>query len=71
MVQNRLLDLLRNPVGMGALGAGQPVEASRRGAVHGLVNQLRDPCLLVEDDRTVLLYAAGGESCIGAALVDW
>ena len=52
-------------------GAGEPVEPSRRGAVHGLVNQLRDPCLLVEPDRTLLLYAAGGESGIGVASVEW
>lgn len=52
-------------------GAGRPVEPSRRGAVHGLVNQLRDPCLLVEQDHTWLLYAVGGESGIGVASVDW
>lgn len=48
-------------------GAGQPVIPSIRSDVHGSVNQLRDPCLFTEDDRTFLLYAVAGESGIGLA----
>lgn len=44
---------------------------SRRGAVHGVVNQLRDPALYTDGDRTVLLYAGGGESAIGIAELVW
>lgn len=50
-------------------GAAEPVVASRRGAINSLVNQLRDPAILVDDDETWMLYAAGGESCIGLATI--
>ncbi len=48
-------------------GADQPAVPSVRGAVAGSVNQLRDPCLFVDDGRTLLFYAVAGESGIGVA----
>lgn len=51
-------------------GAEQPVEPSKRGAVHGLANQLRDPCLFSHDRSTYVLYAGGGESAIGLAVAE-
>jgi len=42
-------------------GADCPVEASRRGSVHGPVHQLRDPCIYEEGDRIYLLYSVAGE----------
>ena len=50
-------------------GAGAPVEPSVRGPVSGRVNQLRDPAIHVEGDRTFLLYAIAGESGIAIAEV--
>lgn len=52
-------------------GANVDGAPSRRGAVHGLVNQLRDPALFADGDRTILLYAGGGESAIGIAELTW
>ena len=52
-------------------GAGVVAAPSRRGAVHGLVNQLRDPALFADGARTILLYAGGGESAIGIAELTW
>ena len=52
-------------------GAAIDAAPSRRGAVHGLVNQLRDPALFVDGERTLLLYAGGGESAIGIAELIW
>jgi len=51
-------------------GAGKPIAASERGAIDELVHQLRDPCLFDDGDRTLLLYASGGESAIGLAEID-
>lgn len=48
-------------------GASAPLEPSRRGAVSGLVNQLRDPCIFADGARTYLFYAFGGESGIALA----
>lgn len=48
-------------------GAGEPLLASRRGAVDHAVNQLRDPCVFEEDGRLFLLYAGAGEAGIGIA----
>jgi Sulfotransferase family len=45
-------------------GADCPVEASTRGAVHGRVHQLRDPCIYEEDGKTYLLYSVAGEQGI-------
>lgn len=50
-------------------GARCTVEPSRRGLVHGPVNQLRDPCVFREDGRTYLLYAVAGEHGIAIAEV--
>ena len=50
-------------------GAEVPVEPSVRGPVYGPVNQLRDPAIHVEEDRTFLLYAIAGESGIAIAEV--
>jgi hypothetical protein len=44
-----------------------PIEASKRGAVHKRVHQLRDPCIYKEAGRTYLLYTIAGESGIGIA----
>ena len=52
-------------------GAFEPAAPSRRGAVHGVVNQLRDPCVFEDDGRTWLLYSGGGESAIGIAALAW
>jgi hypothetical protein len=38
---------------------------------YGYVNQLRDPALYLEDDRTFLLYVVAGESGIGLAEITW
>lgn len=48
-------------------GADCPVEPSQRGSIHQRVNQLRDPCIYEEADRTYLLYAVAGESGIAIA----
>ena len=50
-------------------GANAPLEPSVRGAVCERVNQLRDPAIYTEDDRSYLLYAVAGESGIGIAEV--
>lgn len=52
-------------------GAMEPVEPSIRSVAYGLVCQLRDPAVLVDDDQIYLFYAAGGESCIGVATLSW
>ena len=48
-------------------GADCPLEASRRGAVHRRVRQLRDPCIFEEDGKTYLLYSVAGEHGIAIA----
>ncbi|MHA2394256.1 MAG: hypothetical protein ACXAEX_20155, partial [Promethearchaeota archaeon] len=48
-------------------GADAPLEPSVRSVAYGIVNQLRDPAVYVEDDRVFLLYAVAGESGIGLA----
>ena len=48
-------------------GANAPNEPSIRSVAYGLVNQLRDPAIYVEDARVFLLYACGGESGIALA----
>ncbi len=50
-------------------GADAPLEPSIRSVAHGHVNQLRDPAIYLEDDRTYLLYAVAGESGIAIAEV--
>ena len=46
-----------------------PLEASSRGLVNGPVNQLRDPAIYEEADRTYPLYAVAGESGIAIAKI--
>ncbi len=46
-------------------GSDQPLEPSIRSVAYGLVNQLRDPAILVDEGRVFLFYAVGGESGIG------
>lgn len=48
-------------------GADAPLEPSARSLAYGKVNQLRDPAIYVEGDRTYLLYAVAGESGIAVA----
>ncbi len=48
-------------------GADAPVESSTRSVAYGKVNQLRDPAIFVEGDRSYLLYAVAGESGIAIA----
>ena len=48
-------------------GADAPLEPSTRSVVYGKANQLRDPAIYVEGDRTYLLYAIAGESGIARA----
>ena len=50
-------------------GAAAPLEPSYRSVAYGMVNQLRDPAIYVEDDAVYLLYAVAGESGIGIARV--
>ena len=52
-------------------GANSPTEPSVRSSAYGLVNQLRDPALLVEGNDVYLFYAIGGESGIAVARVDF
>ena len=52
-------------------GANAPNQPSVRSVAYGCVNQLRDPCVFVEDGRIYLLYAGGGESAIGIAELSW
>ena len=51
-------------------GANSPNEPSVRSSAYGLVNQLRDPAILVEGDDIYLFYAVGGESGIAIARVN-
>lgn len=51
-------------------GAGLPPIPSRRGAIDGPVNQLRDPCIFEDGGRTYLLYSGAGEHGIGLAELD-
>ena len=48
-------------------GADAPLEPSVPSVAYGEVNQLRDPAIYVEGDRTYLLYAVAGESGIAIA----
>lgn len=48
-------------------GSEMPIEPSMRGLVYGPVNQLRDPAIFHEGDRTYLLYSVSGESGIAIA----
>ncbi|HEX3888728.1 MAG TPA: hypothetical protein VHW05_14625 [Phenylobacterium sp.] len=48
-------------------GAALPLEPSWRSAISVPVNQLRDPCIFQEEDRTYLLYAVQGEHGIAIA----
>ena len=52
-------------------GANSPNEPSVRSTAYGLVNQLRDPAILVEGDDIYLFYAIGGESGIAIARVNF
>lgn len=52
-------------------GATSEIEASVRSSAYGLVNQLRDPALLVDGDDVYLFYAIGGESGIAVAKVEF
>ncbi|MCY3885385.1 MAG: hypothetical protein OXG24_10795 [Gammaproteobacteria bacterium] len=51
-------------------GANAPVEPSTRSVAYGLVNQLRDPAIL-EEEQIYLFYAVGGESGIAVAVLNW
>lgn len=48
-------------------GANAAPAPSVRGLVHGPVNQLRDPAIYREADRTYLLYSVAGETGIAIA----
>lgn len=52
-------------------GAFEPNEPSVRSVAYGRVNQLRDPCIYVEEQRVYMLYAGGGENAIGIAELTW
>jgi hypothetical protein len=51
-------------------GAEAPLEPSVRSVAYGHVNQLRDPAIFVEGERTYLLYTVAGESGIAIAEVE-
>jgi len=48
-------------------GADAPLEPSVRSVAYGHVNQLRDPAIYVEGEKTYLLYAVAGERGIALA----
>ncbi len=48
-------------------GADAPIEPSVRSSAYGLVNQLRDPSIFKDEEKTYLLYTVGGESGIAIA----
>ena len=48
-------------------GADAPVQPSVRSSAYGIVNQLRDPAIFVEDESIYLLYAVAGEAGIALA----
>jgi hypothetical protein len=50
-------------------GSNEPLAPSIRGAIKIPGNQLRDPAVFVDDDRTFLLYSVAGESDIAIAEV--
>jgi hypothetical protein len=52
-------------------GANLPLEPSVRGFATGLVRQLRDPAIFVEEGHTYLLYSVAGESGIAIAELHW
>lgn len=52
-------------------GAKAPLTPSVRSVAYGAVNQLRDPAIYVEANRTYLLYAVAGESGIAIAEIDF
>lgn len=52
-------------------GADAPIEPSVRSTAYGLVNQLRDPALFLEDGEVYMLYAVAGESGIALARVNF
>ena len=51
-------------------GADAPLEPSVRGVAYGHVNQLRDPAIFSEDDRSYLLYSVASESGIGISEIE-
>ena len=48
-----------------------PNKPSRRGYIDVRVNQLRDPSIYQEDDKTYLLYSVAGESGIAIAEINF
>jgi hypothetical protein len=48
-------------------GADAPVVASMRSTAYGVVNELRDPAILLDDGKIYLFYAVAGESGIAVA----
>jgi len=48
-------------------GVGEVSIPSSRGLVHGAVNQLRDPAIFKEDDKSYILYSVAGENGIAIA----
>jgi hypothetical protein len=51
-------------------GANEALLPSKRGSVHSLVRQLRDPCVYEEEGKTWLVYAAGGEHSLAMARLE-
>jgi len=52
-------------------GADLPNEPSRRGYIDVRVNQLRDPTIYQEEDKTYLLYSVAGESGIAISEISF
>ena len=52
-------------------GANLPNEPSRRGYIDVRVNQLRDPAIYQEGNKTYLLYSVAGESGIAVAEINF
>lgn len=51
-------------------GSEAPLEPSLRSSSYRLVNQLRDPAILVDEGKVYLFYAIGGESGIAVVEMD-
>ncbi len=51
-------------------GADAPLAPSVRSVAYGTVNQLRDPAIYIEGERTYLLNAVAGEAGIAIAEID-
>jgi len=52
-------------------GSQAPLEPSVRSTAYGVLNQLRDPAIFVDEGMVYLLYAIGGEAGVALARVEF